>query len=226
MHSHLLPGIDDGVKNEEECIECVKGMKELGLEKLIITPHISRDYFPNQEFEIVNLGDVIKEKIKIEGVDIKIEVAAEYLIDEFFINKIESRELLSFGKQNCVLIESGWANQPLNFEEIIFRMMINGYRPILAHPERYTYYQKDIELLNALKQAGCYLQINWMSLFGKYGNKAKEIAQKLLEKGQVDFIGSDVHRVKDVVTIKESTRLDIIKLLDGQKLLNADLYDN
>ena len=141
IHSHLLPGLDDGVKSVEETVYILKMLKRLGYKKVITTPHVMSDHYPNQTSDILSKLAYVKEEIVKKNINIKLEAAAEYYLDENFIQKIDSRQdLLTFGK-NYLLFETSFFNKPAFLEEAIFNMNAQGYQPVLAHPERYGYLQ-------------------------------------------------------------------------------------
>jgi tyrosine-protein phosphatase YwqE len=196
MHSHLIPGIDDGVKTTEEAVECVKRYMALGYKKIITTPHIVPGGYNNSPSTILPGRDKVREALQKEGINIPFEAAAEYYVDELLSDKIKNKELLTFG-DNHVLIEYSYYAKPRNAAEIIFELKSKGYKVILAHPERYPFYYDDkCEQYEEIRDRGVYLQLNMASLLGKYGKGAQIMGMKLVEKGLVDFVGSDLHNDK------------------------------
>ena len=200
IHSHLIPGIDDGVKTMEESINLIKKMKSLGFEKLITTPHIMRHRFPNTS-DIIKKGfEKVQEEVIKQNIDIKLEVASEYFYDEHFLELIEKDDILSFG-DNYVLFELPYSphkstTPPIGIENTIFELQNRGYKPVLAHPERYMYFTNRMERLLSFKNQALLFQINVNSFGGFYGKTAKKNAQILLKEGVVDFVGSDLHNQK------------------------------
>ena len=179
IHSHLIPNIDDGCTNLENSINCIKNLKEMGFNKIVTTPHIMAGVYPNTS-EIINTGlELLKQSLIKANIDVVIEAAAEYKIDELFTEYLASDNLLTFG-DNYVLIELSFVAPPVNLEEIIFSMRTKGYKPILAHPERYRYWNDKFQKFEYLKSLGCLLQLNLMSLVGQYGLPSKTMAHKLL----------------------------------------------
>lgn len=193
VHSHLLPGIDDGSPNLNTSIDLIKGLYELGFERLITTPHVFLDFYPNSSHVIVDsLAQVRKELVR-QHLPNFIETAAEYYTDTFFEGLLAKDDILYFGKPKYVLIEMSFVSPTLNLEEIIFRLITKGYQPILAHPERYTYWHQKHEVFESLKKAGCLLQLNILSLTGYYGRSVEKKALTLLKSNQIDFLGTDLH---------------------------------
>ena len=169
MHSHLLPGIDDGSPDMETSIELIKGMKELGFKKLITTPHILWDMYKNTSTIILEKLDEVKNKLKEAQIYIDIQAAAEYFIDDHLEELLERKEpLLSFGNK-MVLVEFSMASPPFDLKKTLFEMQIQGYQPVLAHPERYIYLEHNKNFYNELKDAGYLFQMNLLSLTGYYG---------------------------------------------------------
>lgn len=193
FHSHLIPAIDDGVKTKEEAITIIKKLASLGYEKIITTPHIQKGVYNNNATNI-NAGlKLVKNEIKQAQINIRFEAAAEYFVDEFFINKIETEPLLTFGN-NHILIEQSFQSKSIHLSDAIFKLGINNYKPILAHPERYFYmHSKNLEQYKALKDKGVLLQLNLFSLVGKYGKQAQQAAEQLINANLIDFVGTDLH---------------------------------
>lgn len=195
LHSHLIPAIDDGVKTLDESIEIIKNMKELGYKKIITTPHIMSHRFPNKKKTILSGYELVKEELLRQNIDIQLEVAAEYYYDESFLEKIRKKSLLTIG-DNYVLFELSYTTRPFGLEQVAYELLENGYKPILAHPERYTYYSNSLESYDSLKDMGLLFQINLNSLNSFYGKKPKIAAQYLVNNSLVDFVGSDIHSMK------------------------------
>src|SRR5213075_1701845 len=186
IHSHLLPGIDDGSQNMETSIRLVKGMKELGFKKLITTPHIMWDMYQNTNDIIFEKLDELRTRVKKEELDIEINAAAEYFIDEHVEDLLKQKEpLLSFGNK-FVLVEFSMASPPFDLKEVIFEMQLQGYQPVIAHPERYIYLEQNKTFYAELKDTGCLFQLNALSLSGYYGHSVMELAHYLCKKQYYD----------------------------------------
>jgi tyrosine-protein phosphatase YwqE len=221
LHSHLLPGIDDGVDSMEAAIEVIKGFHNLGYRKLITTPHIMHDFYKNSPENILPLLEAVKYEITQAKINIELEAAAEYYLDEHFIDLIDADQpLLSFG-DNYVLFELSFVAKPLTLRDAIFKMQTKGYKPILAHVERYLYYHKNIDELIELKHTGVYYQINLLSLSGYYSKAVKQMAQKLISNGMVEFIGSDCHNANQLMSLS-----DVLKSADMNVLAEVNLLNN
>ena len=223
MHSHLVPGIDDGVHDSGQALACLQQLSDWGLKRIITTPHVSRDWYPNDTATLQEGKMSLQTLVDANNLPIRVDVAAEYMIDEFFPRLLDTDDLLSFGVERYLLIEIGWVAPPQQFEAILFRMQTRGYIPVLAHPERYTYYFGDEEALSRLRNAGCLFQLNWLSLVGRYGEKVRTQARLLLKNKWVDFIGSDLHRPNDLSALGSLFVLPDYELLRAQPLRNASL---
>ncbi len=202
MHSHLLPGVDDGVEELEDTLTCLSQLANWGIRHVITTPHISQDHFPNTSADLRARAEVVRVAIAERQVPITFGVAAEYMLDELFDERLRANDLLSFGTERFVLIETGWASAPRQLEQWLFQMQLLGYIPVLAHPERYRYYRSEEETLEKLREKGCLFQLNLMSLAGRYGSDAQRMAQRLIRLGWVDMISSDMHGVRDLKTLE------------------------
>ena len=210
LHSHLIPGIDDGVKTMEESISIIKEMKDLGYTKLITTPHIMMHRFPNSKDIIFPIYEDLKEELIKQNIDIKLDVAAEYYYDEFFAQSVRDKSLLTFG-DNYVLFEFSYTTKPFALEQTVYELLNAGYKPILAHPERYTHFSSDLEKYNFLKEQGLLFQINLNSLHNFYGKKPMKAAEYLVDHHLVDFVGSDIHSMKYFDSLKDFSKTSKLK---------------
>lgn len=225
MHSHLIPGIDDGAKSMEESIELIRSFKELGYKKIITTPHIMSDYYKNTP-EIIQTGLLkLREELSRQKIEMKIEAAAEYYLDYDFSDKIHTEKLLTFGK-NYLLFEVSYLNEPDNIDGIIFELQTSGYNIILAHPERYPFWYNNPKRFETLKDKEVLFQININSLAGHYSPGAKKTAEKLIELGMVNFIGTDCHHANHLKYLEDALKQPALhKLVESGKLLNHTLLD-
>ena len=202
MHSHLIPGIDDGSQSMDQTIAMLAKFESLGYTKVVTTPHIMSDTFPNNKETIeAGLKEVQKE-IKKVGIQIEIEAAAEYYFDETLMPKIKSKELLTFG-DNYVLVEFAFHSPPQYLDQLFFELKTHGYRPVIAHFERYIYYLGKIDKAEEWRTNGINIQINLNSLFGQYGPDIKKQAEKLIDAGQFDFVGTDCHRIEHLMFLED-----------------------
>ena len=202
IHSHILPGIDDGAKSIEESLELITKMKEMGFSKIIATPHIFPGIYENDLTSIQEQHSKIKNKVK----GLEITFAAEYMVDFSLINKIKEGKLLCL-KENYILIEMSYISPPQNFYEIIFELRTNGYIPVLAHPERYSYFHKNFKEYYKLKKHGCLFQINLLSTVDYYGKDVRNTLDKLLLKGLVDFTGTDAHKINHLDSMDKKIKI-------------------
>lgn len=203
IHSHYIPGIDDGAQTIEDSLAMIRAMKEMGFSSLVTTPHIKFDHYPNTT-EIIQNGLKELHRALIENhIDMPIRAAAEYYIDDHFMQLLESEPLLTIQK-NEVLVELSFMFEPMNFLNTIFRIQTKGYRPILAHPERYAFYHGNKDIFEQLKDRGVLLQLNTIALTGYYGKPVKEMAEYLLEKRFYDYCGSDMHHMRHAEQMKKA----------------------
>lgn len=200
LHSHLIPGIDDGSKNMEESLTLLRGMEALGYKKAITTPHIMFDAYRNTP-KIIREGLAsLRNAAKAEGIEVEIEAAAEYYLDEGFYDHLHSGEVMSI-QGKYLLFETSYISKPLKLEEMIFGIVTAGYTPLMAHPERYRYIKDPLQEYKRLKDLGVMFQVNVNSFGGHYGKSAKSLADFLSKEGMIDFLGSDVHHKRHVETL-------------------------
>jgi protein-tyrosine phosphatase len=203
MHSHLIPGIDDGSPDLKTSLELVKGFANLGYRKIITTPHILWDVYPNTRDIILDKYTGLKNAVIEAGIDIQIEVAAEYYIDEHFYGLLKNKTpLLTLGG-NMVLVEFSMLSAPFDLQDMLFEMQLQNYQPVIAHPERYSYLNRKREVFDELRNSGCLFQLNLLSLQGYYGNAVKELAEYLLKKDYYDFAGSDLHHERHMAGLQK-----------------------
>lgn len=220
IHSHLLPGIDDGAKDLGDSISLIEKMREYGIKNFITTPHILGDVYPNTPKIIKEQLRLVKEELQNRNInDVAIAAAAEYMMDEKFSALLENDEELLTIKDKMVLVEMSYFSPPFNLYDILFKLQLKGYKPILAHPERYVAYHNNFKEFYKLKNAGCLFQLNLLSLTKQYGKGVQKTADKLLKENLFDFVGTDTHHhdhlalLKEVSTSKNKTLLG--KLLEN-----------
>jgi len=223
LHSHLLPGIDDGSKSWDESIEILKLFARLGFEKVITTPHINMDFYPNKEADLKELGKKLKEKVDQAGINLKIEVAAEYYLDENLFGRIENNPDLLLISNKYLLFETPFFNKPVNLTEFVFKVNSSGLLPLLAHPERYIYLSSDIDLVEELISMGTLFQLNINSLGGYYGPEVKKFADKLVSKGNIHLVGSDCHRLEQLKYLEKVMRSKSFRKVIDLPLQNSQL---
>lgn len=222
MHSHLIPGIDDGVKTLDESIALIRKFSEMGYRKLITTPHIN-ERFPNHPNLILEKLALVTEAIEKENIPIELVVAAEYQLGEFFEQHMKNASLLTFG-DNYLLIECSYYFQYPGLSKLIYELQSQGYNLILAHAERYSYWHDMPHEYERLKDREVLFQVNFSSLTGQYTTAVRNMARKLIDKGWVEFAGSDVHNQRYFELFQQGTRDPYaVKLLGSGLLKNPTL---
>ncbi len=223
IHSHLIPGIDDGVESYEESLEIIRRFYEMGFRKLITTPHVMQDFYDNEPEVILNGLERLKEIIAEDGLDMEVGAAAEYYLDETLLQKLEkSDDLLLFGK-NYLLFETSFINKPLYLDDFLFLAQSKGLTPVLAHPERYAFVHNEPGLVQSLIDRGLLLQLNLNSLSGYYSKEVQKMARRLIDQKQIHFLGSDCHSMKHFDALVESMRTPHFQRACALPLLNYSL---
>lgn len=224
MHSHFIPGIDDGAQNMEDSIRLIRGMKELGYTKVVTTPHTMSDYYKNTPEIILGGLEKVREELKKNNITIQLEAASEYYVDFEFGERLKRGELLTFSGK-YILIEVSFLNPPDNLEAAIFNLIVAGYKPILAHPERYPYWHGNMEKYERIKDMGALLQLNILSLTQYYSKEVNKTAEKLVDMGMIDLLGTDMHHDKHLEAIRTRVLYEpyLHKLIESGKLLNSSL---
>ncbi|WP_026896838.1 tyrosine-protein phosphatase [Daejeonella oryzae] len=223
LHSHMIPGVDDGAQTVEESVALVSAMKDLGFQKIITTPHIMADYYRNTRDTIERGLDILREELIRQNINMPVEAAAEYYLDESFDTKLQKGDLMTIG-DGFLLFEISFVNFPTNMFETIERIKDKGLKPILAHPERYPYLTDSLDKYRQIKESGCYLQLNTISLTGYYGKGTQKAAEELVNNMLIDFIASDMHHLKHAGALKRSLNLPLVRtLLTDYQLQNTIL---
>lgn len=220
VHSHLVPGIDDGAQTLEHAIGMINRFHELGYRKLIMTPHVMSGVYENSPEIILDAFHQLKEVIYQMELPIELEVSAEYFLDETLFERVRKKDLLPF-MGNHILFECSFRYEPQQLDEFIFLLCSNGYQPVIAHFERYFYFHGNLDRAKRLRELGCWIQVNLNSFTGHYGPEVKKQAVALQKAGLIDIAGSDCHRIE---------HLDLLqKHLDQKEfheLLQASLKNN
>jgi tyrosine-protein phosphatase YwqE len=223
VHSHFIPGIDDGSPDMESSLELLKSMQDLGYQKVVTTPHIMSDYYKNTPEIILSGLDALRNAAVKNGITLQIEAAAEYYLDFELEGKAKRKELLTFGN-NYVLFEMPFITEPPMLKRTIFEMQMAGYRPVLAHVERYTFWHRDWSRFEDMLDKGVILQLNLNSLSGHYSIPTKKIAEKLIDAGMVKLLGTDCHNMNHIELLKDTQRLPYLhKALQIQGLINSNI---
>ena len=222
MHSHLLPGIDDGAPDASRSLEMIQGLQDLGFKKFITTPHIMSDLYPNSPATIQDAFDRLK---TAGGANIPLTPAAEYFLDENFDKLLQENVPLLCIHEKTVLIEFSFVTTPLNYKQRIFDLQIRGYQPVLAHPERYLYFAANRGIYDEFRDAGCQFACNLLSFTGYYGKPPVELAQYLLKKDYIDYLGTDMHHIRHLEALRnaEAAMPVVQRLTDSGRLMNSRL---
>ncbi len=223
MHSHLIPGIDDGSKSPEQSYELITGLQELGFSHLFTTPHSMKDMYPNSLHSLETGFNTIKDKVPA---GISMDYSSEYFLDEMFSKNLAADTVRTL-PGNRLLVEFSMISKTADLEKHLFDIQLKGYQIILAHPERYLFFHRDLKLYSSLKDMGIEFQVNALSLIGYYGINIKHIAEKLVAEKLIDFIGTDLHHAKHLEGLRKvpNSRAfqELLKtgLLKNQSLLEA-----
>jgi protein-tyrosine phosphatase len=205
IHSHLLHGIDDGARTFDDTLRLAKALQGFGISQLITTPHIIEHVWDNTLDLIKTKESSTTIELEKHHVSIPFRAAAEYMMDDHFVQLFKSGDLLTL-KGNYVLVEMSYINAPIQLYSILFDLQVAGYIPVLAHPERYLFYHQNFGEYLKLKRAGCLFQLNLLSVVGYYGEGIAKIAEKLLQQGMYSFVGSDVHHDNHVAAFDQKVK--------------------
>ena len=218
FHSHILPNIDDGAKSVEETFNLIQEAKNSGFEGIVTTSHYMEGYYEVKKAEIEVWVNALNEKLQSQNIDIKLYTANEVYLSDNIINLLETKKASTINNTNYVLFEMPLNAEPMNLYDIIYEMLGHKLIPILAHPERYTFVQKDPSLIYELIEKGVLMQANYTSILGRYGEKAELLVKKFLKNEMIHFLGSDVHRQKSVYSQITKALKEIENIVGEEKL--------
>jgi protein-tyrosine phosphatase len=223
VHSHFIPGIDDGAQTLEQSIELITSMAQLGYRKVITTPHSMADGYKNSSEIILGGLEKLRAGVRSAGIDMEVGAAAEYYLDHALEEQVNAGTVLTFGNK-FLLFELPFIGEPAMLRQVVFQMQTQGYRPVLAHPERYSFWYNDFNKFTELKERGVLFQLNLVALSGAYGPQAKQVAERMIDAGYYELLGSDCHNMNHVQAIHNTlTRPYLHKLIGSGKLLNPSL---
>jgi len=226
IHNHLLPGIDDGSQSVEQSLNLIQGINDLGISKFICTPHIMEGVHPNTKSTIGNAHSSLNKALKDAGSKVEIYAAAEHMIDGGLTSLI-GKDNLCVMPGGYVLIEMSYLSESRALFQTIFDIQSLGYKPILAHPERYNYYHMNFDMYKQIKDAGCLLQLNLLSISRYYGVDVKATALTLIKSGMYDFVGTDIHHEKHLKALQDiAAKYPVRDLLKTCTILNPTLLDH
>lgn len=200
IHCHVVPGIDDGAKTPESAADLIERMQGWGIDRIIASPHVTQETFENSAATIDPALGRLHAELASRGNGIDVSHSAEYRIDGLLSQRLAENDIMPY-PNDYLLIENSFLQEPWNIDELVFDLQVRGYKPILAHPERYLYYHHRPERYKQLHDAGLALQINVLSLAGYYGAGEQKMARDLLKEGMVDFIGTDLHNSRHADSI-------------------------
>ena len=228
FHAHILPNIDDGSASMEESINLIKEAEQAGFTGIISTSHYLQNYYECDEAERRRILAELANQVKVA--DVEAEIPKLYLGSEIYIST-DIVELLEEGKAstingtNYVLFELPMNSKPLFAKEVVYKLIENGYKPIIAHPERYSYVKEDIEFVRELKSMGALFQSNYGSVIGMYGGSAKKTLKKLLKEDLISFLGSDVHAVGQIYPKVPKILRKLEKWISPEKLQELTTFN-
>jgi protein-tyrosine phosphatase len=222
VHSHLLPGIDDGVKTLEEAEQVILKLKSLGFTRLITSPHV-HELYRNSTETIQQKLSLLQDHLQQKNIDITISAIAEYNLDEWLMQQVENKTKLLTFSQNHLLFETNFFSEPLTLNDFIFKITTLGYKPVMAHPERYMYLLSNKERIEDLLSRGVLLQVNTMSLAGLYGPEVEKLARFLIDQKFVHMLGSDCHNLQHAEVLKRAQKTKYYTKALSLPLLNYSL---
>ena len=219
FHTHILPNVDDGSKSIDETFELLNEAKKAGFDTIISTSHYIEDYYNVNVSEREVWINAISEILKKENNDLKLYLGNEVYLTENIMELLETGKETTINKSRYILFEFPMNTKPMNMYDIIYDMLQNKLIPILAHPERYSFVQKEPEIIYDLIQKGVLMQANYGSIIGRYGEKAQLMVRKFFENNMIHFLGSDVHK-KNTIYPRIAQALNEIKDIIGKEKLN------
>ncbi|MGG9972131.1 tyrosine-protein phosphatase [Ferruginibacter sp. SUN002] len=221
IHSHILPGIDDGSPDIDTSLSLVRGLYELGIRETVATPHVIGDLYRNTP-ETINAALLkLQEACAAAAIDIRISAAAEYMMDDNFMRLLKDKNSLLTIKDKVVLTEQPYTSQSDYLREISFDLATEGYKPIMAHPERYYYYHEDYEKYSYLKDLGFTLQVNLLSLTGYYGKPVAKAAKYIFDNDLADYVGTDLHHDRHLAALQHKGNLNLFKKYLSKRAYNV-----
>ncbi len=234
FHSHIIPNIDDGSTSMKDTINMINEARQAGFTEIISTSHYIQKYYDLDCFEREKILDIIKKKVsEKKEINIKLYLGSEIYFTPEIIELVKNKKASTINNTRYLLFELPMNTKPLFVKEMVYELMQNGYIPIIAHPERYSYVQENIRYIEELAGMGVLFQSNYGSIIGIYGNSAKKTLKKLLKNNLISFLGSDVHRtgqiypkipkaLKKLRKILSAEELEKLTTLNAQKVLKDE----
>ena len=221
IHSHILPGLDDGSPDIETSLQLLQSLSDAGIQKFICTPHIIGDMYRNTPETVNDALARLRNAVRLNGLKVEINAAAEYMLDDHFMELLRKKEPLLKLEKNYILTELSYSTPPTKLEEISFEININNYSPLMAHPERYPYYHRNYEAYSRMKELGFSLQVNLLSLTGYYGKNVAKAAKYILDNKLADFVGTDLHHFNHLNVLTDSRSIELFEKYLGDKVYNV-----
>ena len=218
FHTHILPNIDDGSRSIEETFNLIKEAKNVGFEAIISTSHYIEEYYETNAPEREVWINAIYENLQAKNIDINLYLGNEIYLSENIIKLLEEGKASTINDTSYVLFEMPLNAEPMNLYDVIYEMMQYKLVPILAHPERYSFVQKEPELIYDLIEKGVLMQANFGSILGIYGEKAQMIVRKFFESNMIHFLGTDVHRQNSIYPKVPEALVEITKIIGDEKV--------
>jgi protein-tyrosine phosphatase len=223
IHSHILPGIDDGSPDVETSLALIDGLIKLGITSSIATPHIIGDMYRNNAETVGNALAILRNALAEKQINFKVNAAAEYMLDDYFLALLKNKTPLLTLKDNKVLTEFSYAEKPYNIQQMVFSIITEGYQPLLAHPERYGYFHNDFKQYHSLKDLGFLLQVNLLSLTGYYGKPVAKAAAYIIKNDLASFTATDLHHERHMQALLHPTNRVIFKEIFYGKNMNVEM---
>jgi len=225
MHSHLVPGIDDGSQSLDNSVTFIQRLALMGIKHFITTPHIHGEMYDNDTEKVQRSFQPLKDHLQQYLPDISMRASAEYFLDNYFLTEVLPKGLMGFGSRNHVLVEVSMAGWPRNVNDLLFAVQANGYAPILAHPERYQY-ETNPDAFARIRDKGIALQLNLLSVTGYYGKAVQDMALVLMDRGLYDFCGTDLHHERHLSRLEHMAGSfpEIMQQLQSYAFKNRELY--
>jgi len=220
IHSHILPGIDDGSPDIETSLQLLQSLSDAGINKFICTPHVIGDMYRNTPQTINDALEKLKKALDQNGMSMEISAAAEYMMDDHFLELLRNKQPLMKLAKNYILTELSYSTAPEKLEKISFEININNYQPLMAHPERYPYYHNNYDAYYRMKELGFLLQVNLLSLTGYYGKNVAKAAKFILENKLADFVGTDLHHFNHLNVLTDTKSIEIFEKYLGDRIFN------
>lgn len=224
LHLHIIPGVDDGVRSLEESLKVCRGLKQLGFDHLVTTPHIRSGMFENRKANLSQAFRELCEQVQNEADLPALSLSAEHHCDDVFLALFKADELLPYPGGRALLLEFPNESLPLGIQNLAFQLRLKGLTPVVAHPERYVALFKRTDPIDPLLEQDVAFQLDLMSLVGKYGRSARHAAERMLEEGVYAIAASDCHRQDDLARTQEA--LERLRELVGKAEAQLLLGEN